>query len=1747
MKKTNSYKTLIEEYHINNHNSTKTRPIYQLIKEDEDIITYDNNNSCDSISLSFFGRAKYSTGRLFCPNIDYLRNDIHNFTRQALSRQGHLSGSMVIQRNCLKIQHLCLDFDLKTTIPSSSFFFIPSPSGKLCLEDFCLYKKKKEKNFFTPEYNFIYNEKSKKKKQRGTNDDDDDDDDDDDEEKETLNINFIIYEIILLLRYLGIRDDNIFILGKAGGCFEKGFHIEVPSFLMNYQDIALFYEIMHSFIKNDDFFDATLNYSAFGSTKSNEGAEVYLPYCCFSKENDNIICEKPMFEDLKEAFDYFNIFKPLRKEEKNIHYFDIIFFKKDIFSNTEKILKLIKENEQGLKTKQRNFDMTIPYEYQERHLFDNKNNETNDAEIIQNTIKSDIMEKKKNDKKKKMKKNGNDDDDDDDDDDILSFFCKKHKKNALRTIHIGDLFIAGKREYKIFKFFLPKLIRRVKKYGDVQEMYQLHATAKTKKMTITTTSTNPTTAVDNNNAASNNFFCYACQPDREIYSNLDSQPQSYRVKIISNVLKKYSNTMDASFIFGKTSSNNNDDDDNNTILIEREIMNRQAHDQYQFDDDNNNNDRGEKKRKNIIFHSNDNMFCDKHIIRLYSLKDFKYTIHFLIAGYFSCYVDASSALVMKMLVDWLWFLGQIYDSDDDDDYNNNKNEDENIISDFLQIYNYVRSNSLSINFSVEWIRLCLKHLIVAKNVICFEEALSIIRKVEGKVNLDKVFLSEDLVILRNFAKKQIFTIRGATHDVIIPDIISAAILLCTNESIIYELLAIYVPIVLTGANDGNSNNNNNGGRFRKNNCDSNANNNLERMKSKPTTSSSSSSFTSSRNRSSFIESKTVTWDGTKWKRYHCTSNTTISFHLPEIYYAANIQNQVSIFRRELRKENAKKKERNNDCNIDEEKNDGKIRKDKKNDDCNDDDNDFYNNNNKKNINSYIRNIIEKQWYNNDNNNNNSINGNDDDDDDSNLIPDRLHCISVNNTTLNQILHKIQAFWAKTEIFPIPSIFITILLPDKYVLAGISVQNTNKLIVIKPIPMYFQEQVEADSGGVFNDIDDNDDGQDDDANNNGDVNDLDSLLNHVGYCSFLNNQFFPIVRKILKRAQRKKKRKEEKRRGKKYIKKKKSSIIVHDQQSQPSSSSSSSSSSLLTPPQYEQYSACLFQFNNDNNEDIGDDSNNNNDNNDNGDVSDMVLFEGSYFSGLGGNILFTPNTNNNNNNNNKNNNGNVDNYHLLNKMRESMKKKKKKIETKRNLHLYLTEEQCKHKEVRALIKLTKYFILKQIANSYGDMMDVYRLLLPERKDQREKFSRMIEQYLKSSSNREERKKNLDDRIRVLADCYELIASDHANRNSFPPDIPAQEMTLVECDCPLTRVCMSLLQTFSYDVELLLYFFRLILRATCSNSNDFVNKIIHIFLGDTNSGKTTVLQLFLSVVGNQAGILSPHTVNHSSTIDRYHDLSKSYSFAKFWYMDEIANKPFNRQLINQITGNSRLFIRANYDSGNNVKLASTILIFGNNKPTFTEQCSALINRLRYISFRSRFESNTLVNFKMCMFPKLKIYERYQRQLELGMKALFLHAVCHASYRSSSPFYLYDHLFLGELETTQNIRISTEMYSPIIDIVENILLICDIVEDSTHGITQKRLTHLLNSFDIVTRLNISSISDAITFISKRYPLIVIDDTSLLTKCDVAFRDESVFYGIKEINVSVNDDRITYSKRKKMDEYNENGSSKRQKKKHF
>ena len=1499
-------KTLVKNHFFNTDvidKNNKQKTIYQLISENENLITFtekndnnNNNNNTESVSISFFGRAYNSTGRLFCPNVDYLRKDIHEFIGNVLSKRQYLNGSMVIRRNILKIQHVILDFDLKKTP-------ILKPRNKINIQEFRTYNEKRNTSF---EQKFIYfNDNNQIKK---------------------LNINFIIYEILILLRNLGIEDD-IYIMGKRGGCFEKGFHIEVPSFLMNYHDLVIFYEIIHSFIKNDDFFDATLNYSAFGSTKL-DGDSVYLPYCCFNRDND-LVYEKIMFENLKSAFDFFNIFKPLAKEENNVHYFDVIFKKVLTSSSKEKenVITMMEENETRLKRKIQNLDNTIPEEYYRR----DDNNDKSNLEKIRDIIKNDKENIKAADAMDAEREL------------LLQYsFCERHeKKTTAQILRIGDLSISG-RVFQIYKVFSRELMKRVKKCDDVSIMYRYRYSKRS--------------------------TCYRCQPPNEKFSFLDHQ--SYIVNII-NKLTKYPNTLNKSFIFGEIK--------NGTVIIigENEKEKDEANEKKGNDGNNNNN--------NFIFDPRDIIFSDRHIFDLYDFKDLEFTIHFLISGYFSC-LDTTLSTTRRLMVDWLWLLGDATERD--------------IILNFLQIYNHVRRNSRMVNFSIDWIRLSLKHLIVNKNVIRFEDAVSIIRKIK------KRYFLEDKQVLGQFAKKKIFNVRDATHHFAVPNVITAAILMCSNEAIIYELLAIYRPIVLIGNGTDNDNDNNN--KTQKSSNNKNDGGGATKKKK----SSSSSPFSTDDN------NKIITWDGSKWKRCQYTANS-VCFQSKEIYYIANIYSQITAFRREMKKENM-----GNGGYVDD-------------------------------INFFIKNVIIKRW-NNDNQNNNNKEGDD-------YLPDPLHCINVNNIILNQILHKIAAYWAKTEIFTIPSLFITILLPDKYILAGLSLEN-NELITIKPIPMYFFKESIANESD-YNCYDGND------------SNNIDELLAHIKRCSFLNGQFFPLVRKILNK-------------NKNIRLKKGGNVNKRDDVYQ----------NLLLRKLNEKK-----KLNNDNRDDV---------------LFDDVSYSSS---GTGGNISCFPGIDD------------VD----PQRGGGGEDEKKRKIETKRDLHLYLTEEQCKREETIDLIKLTKYFTLKQIANSYGDMIDVYDLLPPEKKKSRKKLLKLIKQYVKGTET--EKMENLNERVTTLANCYEVIAKYDVRSAGFPRDIPTEEMTVVECDCALTRVCISLLQTFSYDIPLFLYFLRLILRATCSDNNDFINKLIHIFLGETNSGKTTVLHLTLSAVGHLAGILSPHTTNHSSTIDRYHDLSKSYSFAKFWYMDEIANKPFNRQLINQITGNSRVFIRANYESGNNVKLASTILIFGNNKPTFTEQCSALINRLRYISFRSKFDSKSPINFKLCNFPKLKIYDdaNYQSLLRLGMKALFLHATC--SSHSSSPFYLYDTLFLGEMETTQNMIVSNKLYSPINEIIEKIFLICNLIEDSEYVLTQKRMTFLLNGFDIMNKLDIPSISDAITFISKKYPLSIIEDKSLLERCQVEFRDVSVFYGIREINVLDNDDRISYARKRKMDDHS---FTKRQKK---
>ena len=443
------------------------------------------------------------------------------------------------------------------------------------------------------------------------------------------------------------------------------------------------------------------------------------------------------------------------------------------------------------------------------------------------------------------------------------------------------------------------------------------------------------------------------------------------------------------------------------------------------------------------------------------------------------------------------------------------------------------------------------------------------------------------------------------------------------------------------------------------------------------------------------------------------------------------------------------------------------------------------------------------------------------------------------------------------------------------------------------------------------------------------------------------------------------------------------------------------------------------------------------------------------------------------------------------------------------HLELVERQW-NDETHELVKLVKFFVLKDMSNSYRDMHNVVKLVGKNRQ-----LARTLKQYVHQSQ--EERDRNETARIKVLARALHgnLYAHPHMSQVS---EIGIDEFTETRCDCALTSVFVTLLQAFSYDVVALRYVLSLIVASVCLG-NKLKSKEIHFFLGNTNSGKTQFLNLLLSVVGDMGGILSSHTLNHGCSQDRLHDLGKSGDHARFWYSDEIPDKALSCQFIKKITGRSPTWVRVNYGAGRMVVLAPSIFIFGNNKPTFNENCPALIDRLRFFTFRSVFNSKEPTSFRASFFPQLQSYETIQSQLTLGMTALLLHVTCHRNF--NSPLFLFDSL--GGIEPPVNARESTVRYSPTVALVRTIMRVCNLVDQPTGVITVKRVWHLVTHLNVLKSVSVSSPSDALKFLDKFYPKSSIPNESI--ECPPAHKDcrQTVIYqGIREQSISENDEKI-------------------------
>ena len=433
-------------------------------------------------------------------------------------------------------------------------------------------------------------------------------------------------------------------------------------------------------------------------------------------------------------------------------------------------------------------------------------------------------------------------------------------------------------------------------------------------------------------------------------------------------------------------------------------------------------------------------------------------------------------------------------------------------------------------------------------------------------------------------------------------------------------------------------------------------------------------------------------------------------------------------------------------------------------------------------------------------------------------------------------------------------------------------------------------------------------------------------------------------------------------------------------------------------------------------------------------------------------------------------------------------------------IQLAETFWRRSTTKELAKLVKTYVLRRVCRSYKTMNTII--------DNNQ--SPILVEYSQQSG--QERLRVEKERMLALAEIMRRSVKTHPDMShKLSEDLEPEEMTAVKCDCAVTSTIMYLLQTFSYDVGSIRYVLgNCVLPALCYGAK-LKSKQIYFFLGNTNCGKTQFLKVILSVLDHVAGILSSHTANRGANQDRIHDLGKSCDTARFWFMDEISHKPLNRQLINQITGNSPLFIRTNYSEGQMVQIAPSIFVFGNNKPQFTENCPALLSRCKYFVFRSLFHTGggEPYSFKYCKFPQTT--EEGPNVIGAGMMAFMLHAACH---NSSSPFFLYD--VMTVVDPPRNVLDSTAIYSPVIDIVRKLCQFCGIREEPTGMIPVQRFAYLINNLNngrILKWTKIASESDALNFVGQVY---------VMSKLEIEDELVTIFQGITEMSVFQNDQKI-------------------------
>ena len=167
---------------------------------------------------------------------------------------------------------------------------------------------------------------------------------------------------------------------------------------------------------------------------------------------------------------------------------------------------------------------------------------------------------------------------------------------------------------------------------------------------------------------------------------------------------------------------------------------------------------------------------------------------------------------------------------------------------------------------------------------------------------------------------------------------------------------------------------------------------------------------------------------------------------------------------------------------------------------------------------------------------------------------------------------------------------------------------------------------------------------------------------------------------------------------------------------------------------------------------------------------------------------------------------------------------------------------------------------------------------------------------------------------------------------------------------------------------------------------------------------------------------------------------------------------------------------------------------------------------------------VCFKYCKFPQISDFDKNQIDISKGLLAILLHAICFANV--NSPFYLCKVV----VDIPKTIRDSTIMYSPVINIVRELIQNCDLVEDSRGVITVKRIVFLINNLkDILKSIKVSTASDAVRFLDHIYLKSKVANHKV--HCDESHKDDDgngeggftlVYQGSMERDVKANNKKI-------------------------